>query len=318
MGMPGGQGGPMGMPVQQQQNEFNPSGALLPNPPSMVNPQQMRHQMPQQQQQFVNKPSFNNQMNLMQNNQGQQQQHIQQQGPPQHHHHQQQQQQQNTNTQLVLRKVPLDMNRPEIIRGHFLRFGQILDIQCKYDNLTDATLIRFANNQQAFAAFKSPESILNNRFIRIHWLNHYQRMQNQQNQSQQQNIQQQQPPQQQQQQQPEGDEPLMKRHVKDRLGQIEPNPNLNQDLLKNKENDNKQTADKINAAKESAVELPDSTTTVRSKEDPVEKQEQVQGSQVLNNFNSMTLKQGQERQAKYNEIASIKAIEAENQKVITR
>lgn len=91
---------------------------------------------------------------------------------------QQQQHNQNTNTSLVLRKVPAELNRPEIIRQHFIKFGQLLDVQCMYDGHQDATFIRFATNQQAFAAFKSPESILNNRFIRIHWLYHYQKMQN--------------------------------------------------------------------------------------------------------------------------------------------
>merc|ERR1712127_26159 len=109
----------------------------------------------------------------------------------------------------------MDINRPEIIRQHFIKFGQIMDLQCKYDNLNDACLIRFSNNQQAFAAFKSPESILNNRFIRIHWLYHHQKLQNQhqqQNQHQNQNIITNQAP------ESTNDEPSLKRHVKERVG----------------------------------------------------------------------------------------------------
>ncbi len=187
-----------------------------------------------------------------------------------------------------------------------MRFGQIMEIQCKYDNLNDATLIRFTSNQQAFAAFKSPESILNNRFIRIYWLNIYQqhKVQNQQATTQQQ-------------QQPENDEPAVKRHVKERLGQIDNNTNTgnsSQDLQKNKENDHKHLNEATNL-KDSTDELSESSVVRKEEIILDEKNDRhVVGGKVLKTFDSMTLKQD-DKSSKYNEIASIKAIEAENQKV---
>ncbi len=191
----------MNAPVQ----DFNNQKSLLPNPPMMPN---------QLQQQYNKQPKFNmNQptpsgsqtSNVNNNNQsstgniGQLQQ---------------------INSTLVLRKVPNELNRSDVIRQHFIKFGQIVEIQCKYDNHNDAALIRFANNQQAFAAFKSPESILNNRFIRIHWLNHYQKSQNFSNQGQQQ--------QQQSSHDTQSDEPIQKR-----LATIQ---TQHLDFIKNKEN----------------------------------------------------------------------------------
>jgi len=115
----------------------------------------------------------------------------------------------NQNTAIILRRVPIDLNRVDKMRQHFSKFGQIVDIKCHYENNSDATLIQFATNQQAFAAYKCPQSVFNNRFIRICWLSNHQKQQQQQ---QQQSL------------QPQinqtalnTDEPQVKRPVKDRL-----------------------------------------------------------------------------------------------------
>lgn len=279
--------------------EFNPNQqALLPNPPGMPN---------------ISQPGFNQPPtgNFPPNQQNQMPNIPRPSGPSQP----------SSNATLVLRKVPNELNRPDVIKQHFLKFGQILDVQSNYDNLNDAALIKFANNQSAFAAFKSPESILNNRFIRIHWLNHYQKHQHQQQQQQipnQQNFQQQRHSQYP--HQLTEDEPTLKRHVKDRLAfDNQSNAFNQQELIKNKENKllDKQTADLTNSM------TPAGSSNTKSTEDDVdpnssstrdETSKQDGSGQVLsNNFNSMTIKQAEKN--KYQENLAAKAISDENQKV---
>lgn len=116
----------------------------------------------------------------------------------------------NQSTTIILRRVPIDLNRVDKMRQHFIKFGQIVDIKCQYENNSDATLIQFATNQQAFAAYKCPQSVFNNRFIRICWLSNHQKQQ--QHQQHQHSL------------QPQvnqtvlnTDEPQVKRSIKDRL-----------------------------------------------------------------------------------------------------
>jgi len=87
------------------------------------------------------------------------------------------------NTILILRKIPSNLNTVDKMRQHFTKFGNIVDIQCHYDNLNDAALVQFSSNTEAFAAYKSPQPVFNNRFIRLYWLSSYlKQQQNQQHQ----------------------------------------------------------------------------------------------------------------------------------------
>ncbi len=213
------------------------------------------------------------------------------------------------NSTLVLRKVPTDLNRADVIRQHFTKFGQLIDIQCKYDGHNDAALIRFANNQQAFAAFKSPESILNNRFIRIHWFNHYQKSQNF-------NIQgQQQLQQTSSHDEPQSDEPSQKRLATLQIQQ--------QDFIKNKENKHQppmsaesgpltKTAEAASSSNQSDLNIENNpksedATSMSFKQEAGTSSSlhEAPGSQgmLTTNFNTLTLKQ-------------TKAISAESHKVI--
>ena len=102
--------------------------------------------------------------------------------PPIPQNQQQKQQTANTNTTLIVKKVPIDLNRVDKMQQHFSKFGQLLEIQCQYEQMPDAALIKFATNPQAFAAYKCPQPVFNNRFIRLYWLNSYQKQQQQQQQ----------------------------------------------------------------------------------------------------------------------------------------
>ena len=198
------------------------------------------------------------------------------------------------NTTLILRKVPNDLNRPENMRQHFSKFGQLLDIQCHYENQNDAVLVKFATNQQAFAAFRSPQPVFNNRFIRIYWLSNYQKHQQFQQES--------------------GaaaghDEPQLKRHLKERLAYGNQAEQQSQhDLAKNKENNQVATFAEPSGVKE-AVNASIGTSEVNP--------EGVEAPPGLsNNFNSLTLKQNVDKSKAYESIAAAKAINDENQKVI--
>ena len=192
MNMSAGFGGmDANMPPQQQQHQgLNQMPALLPTPMNQPSTANANNQlMPQYQAQQPQAPNPNPSKPIMSNPSAQ----TQQSGNN------------NTNTTLVVKKVPADLNRVEKMQQHFAKFGQILDIQCPYES-PDASLIKFATNQQAFAAYKCPQPVFNNRFIRLYWLNNYQKQQ-----------QQQQLQQNQQQQQSGVEEPAVKKLAKERL-----------------------------------------------------------------------------------------------------
>lgn len=186
----------------------------------------------------------------------------QQQQPPQQHYQPNNNQQQHRadNTVLIVRKIPSDLNREDRLRQHFAKFGTLVDVQCQYERQHDAAMIKFGTNQQAMAAFKCPQPVFNNRFIRLYWLNNYIRMQQQQ-QSQQQ--QQQQPVQQSAQHQPSNMdvEPPLKR--KANVEQV-PQRTINEP---NKENQLKQNESKSSP---SVAEVPSQEGHVSVPSNPAE------------------------------------------------
>jgi hypothetical protein len=79
----------------------------------------------------------------------------------------------NPTCSLILRKVPNNLNKVDILQQHFQQFGQIVQIKPHIDDLQDAALVQFTANNMAFSAYKSPQSVLNNRFIRLYWYSAY-------------------------------------------------------------------------------------------------------------------------------------------------
>ncbi|CAF0937366.1 unnamed protein product [Brachionus calyciflorus] len=150
--------------------------------------------------------------------------------------------QNNQNTTLVLRKIPTSLNTVDKMQQHFSKFGNIVDIQCHFDNLNDAAMIKFSSNSEAFAAYKSPQPVFNNRFIRLYWLSSYLKQQQQQQPQQQQQHQQQQqnPP-----QSPALGEPIQKRPAKERLSFPKTETDISTEGL-NKENLAKPTTSTVN------------------------------------------------------------------------
>lgn len=73
------------------------------------------------------------------------------------------------NKTLEIRKVPPQLNSIVKLNEHFQQFGQIINIQVRFNGDPEAALITFATRPQAVNAYKSTAPILNNRFIRVFW-----------------------------------------------------------------------------------------------------------------------------------------------------
>ncbi|PAA54306.1 hypothetical protein BOX15_Mlig013727g2 [Macrostomum lignano] len=79
----------------------------------------------------------------------------------------QQQQQSVQSCTLELRKVPASLNNADSLLEHFCKFGTVIDIDVGGCGTPDSAKITFANAADAVAAYRSPEAVLNNRFIRL-------------------------------------------------------------------------------------------------------------------------------------------------------
>ncbi|CAG2210740.1 RBM26 [Mytilus edulis] len=75
----------------------------------------------------------------------------------------------NTNTTLELRKVPRENNNIAKLYEYFGKFGTLTNVQVSYEGDPEGAVICFANNAQAFAAYRSSEPVFNNRFIKVFW-----------------------------------------------------------------------------------------------------------------------------------------------------
>jgi RNA-binding protein 26 len=73
------------------------------------------------------------------------------------------------NCSLELRRIPAKENDIVTLSSHFAKFGKIVNVQVNFNGQPDAALVTFSQPAEATAAFKSPEPVLNNRFIRVFW-----------------------------------------------------------------------------------------------------------------------------------------------------
>jgi RNA-binding protein 26 len=76
-----------------------------------------------------------------------------------------------TNCSLEVKRIPKEQNNISELNSHFVQFGKIINIQINFDNDPEAALITFSAPNEAYAAYKSTEAVLNNRFIRVFWHN---------------------------------------------------------------------------------------------------------------------------------------------------
>ncbi|CAF1256242.1 unnamed protein product [Rotaria sordida] len=76
-----------------------------------------------------------------------------------------------TSTTLEIRKVPVEFNTISKLNEHFSKFGTVTNVQIAFDGSSDSALVAYATYQQAETAYKNPEPLFNNRFIKIFWHN---------------------------------------------------------------------------------------------------------------------------------------------------
>lgn len=73
------------------------------------------------------------------------------------------------NAKLLVRQIPPELNNISKLNEHFSKFGTIVNLQVAFQNDPEGALIQFASPDEAKRAMQSPEAVLNNRFIRVHW-----------------------------------------------------------------------------------------------------------------------------------------------------
>ncbi|EFJ38181.1 hypothetical protein SELMODRAFT_437689 [Selaginella moellendorffii] len=71
---------------------------------------------------------------------------------------------------LYVRCIPTDSNKADILKGHFQKFGKVLDIRIP-TMWKDRAFVQFYERESALAALASPEAVLGNRFIQLDWAN---------------------------------------------------------------------------------------------------------------------------------------------------
>lgn len=75
------------------------------------------------------------------------------------------------NCSLEVKKIPREQNSIMALNGHFWKFGKIINIQINFEGDPEAALVTFATPEEAYAAYKSTEAVMQNRFIRVFWHN---------------------------------------------------------------------------------------------------------------------------------------------------
>ncbi|CAF0923485.1 unnamed protein product [Adineta steineri] len=72
---------------------------------------------------------------------------------------------------LEIRKIPVESNTISKLNEHFSKFGTVTNVQIAFDGSPDSALIAYGTFQEAETAYKNPEPLFNNRFIKIFWHN---------------------------------------------------------------------------------------------------------------------------------------------------
>ncbi|CAJ0565375.1 unnamed protein product, partial [Mesorhabditis spiculigera] len=72
---------------------------------------------------------------------------------------------------LEVRNIPIELNTIDKLNAHFAQFGKIANLQVQYQGESQAALVTFFTKFEANNAYKSPDPIFNNRFIKVFWHN---------------------------------------------------------------------------------------------------------------------------------------------------
>ncbi|XP_059079466.1 zinc finger protein swm-like [Tigriopus californicus] len=72
-------------------------------------------------------------------------------------------------TQIAVRNIPPEMNNIAHLNNHFARFGSLVNIQVQFEDDPGSALVTFSNPEDAGTAYNSPDAVLSNRFIKMHF-----------------------------------------------------------------------------------------------------------------------------------------------------
>ncbi|KAJ1374461.1 hypothetical protein KIN20_037150 [Parelaphostrongylus tenuis] len=72
---------------------------------------------------------------------------------------------------LQVKKIPPELNNIAKLNEHFAAFGSIVNMQVRFNGEADSALITYASRHEAMLAYKSPQPVLNNRFIKVFFYN---------------------------------------------------------------------------------------------------------------------------------------------------
>lgn len=72
-------------------------------------------------------------------------------------------------TQIAVRNIPPEMNNIAHLNNHFARFGSLVNIQVQFEDDPGSALVSFSNPEDAGTAYNSPDAVLSNRFIKMHF-----------------------------------------------------------------------------------------------------------------------------------------------------
>jgi len=70
---------------------------------------------------------------------------------------------------LAVRNIPPEFNTITHLNGHFSRFGSLINVQVQFEGDPGSALVTYGSNEEASAAFSTPEAVMNNRFIKVFW-----------------------------------------------------------------------------------------------------------------------------------------------------
>ncbi|VEL40392.1 unnamed protein product [Protopolystoma xenopodis] len=68
---------------------------------------------------------------------------------------------------LLVTKLPWHLNDVTRLSTHFQRFGKLVNVITQFDGESSSALVKFRTPAEAEAAYRSPDPILSNRFIRL-------------------------------------------------------------------------------------------------------------------------------------------------------
>ncbi len=75
----------------------------------------------------------------------------------------------NATSELLVRGIPPNLNTIAHMNNHFARFGTLQNVQVHYEGDQSLAVVSFATPLEANAAMTSPDAVLGNRFIKMHY-----------------------------------------------------------------------------------------------------------------------------------------------------